>query len=211
MDRRSRHLLVSVVPLLIPLLLLCAASTTEYYVDANSGSDDPGGVIGCAIADGTDACTAEITNCLVIDNGLSAPVYAHGGGIYGHLSVLMMLNCTVADNYPVGVNVSGNTSTLTNSIIWNNGDDMADMTCSDISHCNISDGTCDGQNGNISEYPLFVSVGYGFEYDDCFLYYASGCDKSPCVDAGDTTHESYEGAGNSEYSTGQWLPRHDRW
>jgi len=179
----------------------CAVVSNSVEAEDSSGSVAGGG-IGCAVADDSnDTCTAQITNCLVLNNGLSAPVYAHGGGIYGHLSDLTMLNCTVADNSPDGVNVSGNTSTLTNSIIWNNGDDIVDMTCSDISHCDISDGTCDGTSGNISENPQFVSMGNGSEYDGYFLYFGGESDKSPCIDTGDTTDEPYGGAGNTEYST----------
>ena len=178
----------------------CAVVSNFVEAEHSSGSVAGGGV-GCAIAEATDTCTAEITNCLVLDNGLSAPVYAHGGGIYGHLADLTMLHCTVVDNYPDGVNVSGATSTLKSSIIWNNGDDIVDMTCSEISCCDISDGTCEGQNGNISEDPRFASIGNGSEYDGYFLYYANETDKSPCVDAGDTANEPYGGTGNSEYAT----------
>ena len=168
----------------------------------DAGGSVAGGGIGCAIADDTDSCIVEITNCLVIDNGLSAPVYAHGGGIYGHLSDLTMTNCTVANNSPDGVNVSGHTSTLRSSIIWDNGDDIADMDCSEISYCDISDGTCSGQNNNISVDPKFVSRGYGgVRYDTYFLRYETEDDKSPCIDAGDTSQNPYGGAGNTAYST----------
>lgn len=179
----------------------CAIANNSAEAQHSSGSVAGGG-IGCAIASDTGSCTAQITNCLVIGNTLSSEVYAHGAGIYGHLSDLTILNCTVAGNSPDGVNVSGQTSTLTNSIVWDNGDDLVDIACSEVSHCDISDGTCDGQNGNICLNPEFVSRGgSGVLYDGYFLHYESDTDKSPCVNTGDTSQNPYGGASNTDYST----------
>ncbi|MBN1594281.1 MAG: DUF1565 domain-containing protein [Candidatus Coatesbacteria bacterium] len=174
----------------------------DNYAEAEHSSGSvAGGGIGCAIATSNDTCSAEILNCLVINNGLSAPVYAHGGGIYGHLADMTMSQCTVANNYPDGVNVSGNSSVLLNSIIWNNDDDIVDLNCSQISHCDISDGTCEGQYGNISQDPRFTYLPAGCRYNGYFLYYANDNDKSPCINAGDTAFETYGDTGNEKYST----------
>ena len=106
-------------------------------------------------------------NCLIVDNSSEWPYEDEGGGVNITSSETTMVNCTVVGNEPNGVWLyAGATATLTNCILWNNGDDIytdyADPPT--IRHCNISDGDGLGENGNISQDPLFVSGPQGDYY-----------------------------------------------
>jgi len=107
-------------------------------------------------------------NCLIVDNSCDVPSEDDGGGVNISSSDTTMVNCTVVGNEPNGVwlHQVGATATLTNCILWNNGDDIYTRYGEPptISHCNISDGDGLGENGNISQDPLFVTGAQGDYY-----------------------------------------------
>ncbi|HUT04263.1 MAG TPA: right-handed parallel beta-helix repeat-containing protein [bacterium] len=107
-----------------------------------------------------------ITNCLIADNSTTA---GQGGGIvieWGCRTTL--INCTMARNSKHGIYAmtSNYYVKLYNCILWNNEDDICiegGVPC-EIYHCNISDGDGQGENGNISQDPLFVTGAQGDYY-----------------------------------------------
>ena len=157
---------------------------TNNYLEATaSGASSVGGAIGCAAEYGGSWSVA-IKNCLIVHNGASAPSgYATGGAIYANEGSLSVTNCTIEGNSPDGVSASSCSPTLTNCIVWNNGDDLVGISCSSVSHCDIEDGDCEGQDGNISVDPKFVPTG-----DHPYTYYLAHlgpqAGDSPCIDAG---------------------------
>jgi hypothetical protein len=127
-----------------------------------------------------------IRNCLIVENIALAGmgIEAIGGGI--NAADTTISNCTIFYNYgghdsrAVGGVYGNGTTTITNSILWRNADDL--MDCSATYSC-IEDG--DSGEGNISEDPYFVSGRLG----DYYLgQIATGqAFDSPCVDAGSDT------------------------
>lgn len=132
-----------------------------------------------------------LRNCLVAQNTLEISIcrtyskaYEAAGGIffdaaYSYYPSPVVTSCTVADNTKHGIYASGYSKpTLTDCILWRNGDDVYGVSCSDITYCDIEDGDCGSGEGNISDDPLFV-VGYHLSQT------AAGQDSnSQCVDAG---------------------------
>jgi len=119
-------------------------------------------------------CAANMLDCLVRGNT------ADGGG--GHSALYLsaggaIVNCTVADNVTTyGVNRAGGTVTVTNSIIWNNGDDVYGTVT--LGYSDVEDGDNNGTNKCIMGNPLFE---YGY-------YLGAG---SPCVNTGTNTPAHY--------------------
>jgi hypothetical protein len=106
-----------------------------------------------------------------------------------------ILNCTVADNSGVGIQVAGGTAGLTNSILCGHVDDLTGTMS--VAYCDI--GTADdfwttNVNGCISENPLFVDTVYYHLQSRVGNYlggYFSGgtgwgtsLNNSPCIDTG---------------------------
>ena len=140
--------------------------------------------------------TATLQNCLIVTN-LSTSVTASlkaGDGIYSE-STVNLLNCTVANNSGEGIRRGAGTLTVTNSILWGNGDDLTGTVS--VGYCDIQ--TADtfwtnGVNGCISTNPLFVDTTYFHEQSMGGNYtngYFSGggwgisLSNSPCLDKGD--------------------------
>ncbi|MBN1919385.1 MAG: right-handed parallel beta-helix repeat-containing protein [Verrucomicrobia bacterium] len=116
---------------------------------------------------------ARFVNCLA---------YGNNRGIWqsGTCSVVVRA-CTLVDNSDVGLARWGTgTVTLTDSILWDNGDDLSASSIT-VSYCNIGDGDFAGTNGNISQDPLFVA-GQQHGYYLSQTAAGQGAD-SPCVDA----------------------------
>ncbi len=120
----------------------------------------------------------EIINCLLTGN-----TALRGAGIFiTGASEPAIVHCTIAGNIAqegIGIYLDGTTANpiIINSIIWEeSGDDIANITSSMISYCNIEDGDYNGINGNISLNPQFGSPQFGNYH---ILY------NSPCIGAGD--------------------------
>jgi len=93
-------------------------------------------------------------------------------------------HCTIARNAHVGVGINNagsenylHPTVLDSTILWGNTDDLRDgpVPMATVTDCCIGDGDHQGQNGNFSDDPLFVSPAYG----DLRLRYGS-----PCIDRG---------------------------
>jgi hypothetical protein len=133
---------------------------------------------------------------------------ARGGGIYAPSVILS--NNTVFGNHVNGVGGQGaigyddpdpppepvpgasisegagiyadSGTVINNTIAWGNSpDQLLGQNCSHVSYCNIGDGICSSQNGNISTDPCFVNP----DNDDFHLR-----SDSPCIDAGDPNYET---------------------
>jgi len=148
-----------------------------------NNDDSSGGGIGLGLRN-----SLRMTNCLIADNTIpDDPSYYLGGGIMTQAgNYITLINCTVVNNHKQGLLMHSADSgrvTLYNCIFWGNDDDL-DVRSTEliIRHCNISDGDGLGENGNISEEPLFVTGAQGDEY---LSHYDTEGQDSPCIDAGD--------------------------
>jgi parallel beta helix pectate lyase-like protein len=132
---------------------------------ANGGIANVGGGIGINDVDSPNWLTIE--NCLISNNSAD-----YGGGVDEWSSDAVITNCTILDNFAsTGGGISGgNSLTITNCIIWGNGDDL--YNCS-ATYSNIEDG--DAGTGNISTDPEFAGDGYHLMWN------------SPCIDVGTDT------------------------
>ena len=101
--------------------------------------------------------------------------------MYGSGEGSEIINTTIVKNTDYGITKvsSGGNPTITNCIIWDNGDDL--NNCSAMYSC-IEDG--DAGEGNISSDPCFVDAAN----DDYHLQSVS-----PCINAGDPNYESASG------------------
>lgn len=123
-----------------------------------------------------------LKNCLIVQ-GESVGATIRGEGVYNNGGNLLIDNCTIAGNK--GEGVRGNaTTTIRNSIIWKNGNDIVSGT-EVLVYSSISDGDNDGVDGCIQADPFFS---YGW-------YLESG---SLCVNGGTGTAVS---AGMSSLTT----------
>jgi len=102
-------------------------------------------------------------------------------------TTLKLLNCTVANNPPVGFYRVSGTMILTNCIVWGNGNDFDGPVT--LSYCDVEDGDNEGVNGCIRAEPLF-RTGY---------YLATN---SPCVNAGTNTAAAWGLAGRTTRADG---------
>lgn len=100
--------------------------------------------------------TAILRNCLIAGNTATDRgdgIYSASSG-YSNSGNVILENCTVADNGSEGLYQFGSgTITATNTIIWGHASDIVGTVT--LSHCNTSSGEQAGENGNISDNPLF--------------------------------------------------------
>lgn len=130
----------------------------------------------------TDSCYAStIRNTLFYMNTADGPSGSQGGALFHYSGYPITIeNCTVVENSPHGLYLSacsGNVC-VTNSILWNNGDDLFDSPDDGtfvLSHNDIKDGDGFGTNGNLSADPMFRRPQQG---DFMLGWY------SPCRDIG---------------------------
>ena len=96
------------------------------------------------------------------------------GGLRTYNGAVTVMNCTVANNTGGGIHRTGTgTLTITNSIVWENGDDL--NACTATYSC-IQDG--DAGTGNISANPFFINpTGGDYHLDPA----------SPCINTGTAT------------------------
>ncbi|MBN1593767.1 MAG: right-handed parallel beta-helix repeat-containing protein [Candidatus Coatesbacteria bacterium] len=149
-----------------------------------------------------------IFNCLIVGNKLGNS--AEGGGVYlWDQSSPELVNCTIADNESDGLYADSSSCkpTLTNCILCNNDDDIENIACSYISHCDIGDGDCEGSDGNIQADPLFVPR----DPDDIDVYtgyYLAQVDTqaedSLCLNAGDDQSTAYDLDGYTTCTDGRY-------
>ena len=160
------------------------------YIGSSGSLDIRNSLItGNAAGNGGAACAIEY----------SSSAGGDGGGIYSNVSDTLVENCTIVNNQ-VGLGIVSGAgggiygqlgATIINSIIWGNGDDLAN--CSATYSC-IEDN--DSGAGNIHDGPLFVTGPMGDYY---LNHVAAGQDSnSPCVDAGSDTAANL---GMDEYTT----------
>ena len=131
----------------------------------NNGSSTQSGA---GISIGYDI-TMTMTNCL-IDNNRVLGDRVGGGLCIAADTHVTLINCTIVNNHKHGVYMSEwrTVVRLYNCILWDNYDDLHRDEGGDgqliIRHCNISDGDGLGENGNISQDPLFVTGAKGDYY-----------------------------------------------
>jgi len=128
--------------------------------------------VGCA-----NSGSPLLLNCLIAGN-LNVGYWQTGS------VAATITNCTVADNATYGIVPWWGSVTMTNVIVYGNGDDIGgDPARFTATYCNVGDGDFAGSDGNISADPLFVSGPLHAHYLSQ-LAAGQGAD-SPCVDAGD--------------------------
>jgi hypothetical protein len=131
---------------------------------------------------GNYASSSLLRNCLVVANTTTnaAGVNGTGDGLQFYGSATLE-NCTVANNGGQGIDrqSGGYTVTVTNSIVWGNGDDIYDSqgggSYVKLGYSNIEDGDSNGVNGCFSLNPLFANT-------NAFDYRLTS--KSPCINNG---------------------------
>ena len=106
-----------------------------------------------------------LRNCIVANNRLQYAggndPYEKGQGIYS-FGTLLLDSCTVAGNNNKGIYWDSGTITITNSIVWNNGDDIAHAAVGLVGlfKTDIEDGDSNGVAGCISQDPVFADTTY---------------------------------------------------
>jgi len=132
---------------------------------------------GAALIDGG---VTEFYNCLVITNEAPAGV----GGIRSTGGSVRIVNCTIAFNNGMGMNVSG-TPEVVNTIFYGHTNDIpATYPDGAVRYCNIGDGDYEGVHGNISCPPQFTdpdSGDYHITWGSCCRN-AGTCENVPAVD-----------------------------
>ena len=163
----------------------------------------------------------QFENCLITDNHGSDS----GMALWQAGGTLSLNKCTMATNKTFGMYCAGGAAGITNSILWNNGDDIYEVVPGSValSYSDISDGTSNGINGCVSGDPLFVDTTY-FHLQSRNGNYVGGYFSggtwsvspliSPCIDAGAPSSSysrepSYNGGrinlgayGNTEVASG---------
>ncbi len=117
-----------------------------------------------------------LTNLLCLENDVS------GVDVLSSANT-QIANCTVVNNGTFGIYAFFGIADVTNSILWNNEDDLSGCFAT---YSDIEDG--DVGTGNISQEPLFVSGPFGEHYLSQIA--AGQAQDSPCVDAGSETAEN---------------------
>jgi hypothetical protein len=139
----------------------------------------------------------ELLNCLIADNISDDSRFT--GTIHSE-GTISLQNCTVADNDRRGLYYSNGVFSVTNSIIYGNGDDLTNFpsaaggTISNLYYSLIGNGDNAGTNGCITGDPLFVDTNY-YHLQSVRGNYTNGyfsgggwgesISNSPCIDAAD--------------------------
>jgi hypothetical protein len=138
----------------------------------------------CVAAGSRSGFGAGQTGAVTLLNCLAAANAYRGVWQDGHPDVTVQAS-TIVGNAESGLARWGDGAiTITNSILWDNGDDLAigGSAPVSISYCDISDGDLGGAFGNIWYDPLFVT-GPAHAYYLSQTAAGQGAD-SPCLDAG---------------------------
>jgi len=147
-----------------------------------------------------------LRNCLIAEN--------HGDdvgiGLRLEGGTLRIENCTIAGSKDYGLWQQGGTMTVSNSIVWENGDDVYETVSGSIAlyHSTIQDGDREGQDGCTQDDPRFVDTTYYHvrspygQYQGGYFSggsWANGGVVSPAIDSCATnilpTRESYPNGG----------------
>ena len=141
-------------------------------------------VLDCVLTGARDGVDADHDGRVTLRNCLIVRHTGHGVWADGATD-LHVLNCTIADNAIAGIALyRDNPLAVSDSILWNNGDDLILSGGSTVAadHCDIRDGDSSGLNGNFASDPRFVA---GRQHDYCLSHSTAGQGvDSPCVDAG---------------------------
>ncbi|MEW6535628.1 MAG: right-handed parallel beta-helix repeat-containing protein [Candidatus Auribacterota bacterium] len=146
------------------------SSTLDMFntvLKGNKANNTGGGGIYFKTAAGT------VFNSYIINNS----AYLRGGGIFCNNSNPEIAHSLVYGNTKTTQSGGGiyienaSAPVIRNTILWNNTDDLANVTDTMIQYSNISDGDYAGVNGNISQDPLLVNP----ENDNYHLFSASPC------------------------------------
>jgi len=105
-------------------------------------------------------------------NVIADNVANSSGGIYSLGNLTTIKYCTIANNSSHGVRRNSGTTTISDSIIWGNGDDL-NGSFQSVTYCDVGEGAAG--DGNISKDPKFADPGAGV-YN---LF-----PNSPCIDTG---------------------------
>ncbi len=120
-----------------------------------------------------------VTNCKVIDNTVND---GDGGGISNDWGTV--INCTVTGNFADYGDGISNYGTVTNCIVWRNGDSDILGTPALVTYSCFSEAS--GANHNLRANPRFVST----EGDNSLQWDLRLQADSPCIDAGDVTPQN---------------------
>jgi hypothetical protein len=99
--------------------------------------------------------TLLMRNCLVYTNR----AYSQGDALYVGGGSAVLENCTVANHGRDGIWRTNGTVAVTNSIVWNNGDDIVGSVT--LGYSDIEDGDSNGVNGCVNSNPKFVNAAIG--------------------------------------------------
>ncbi|MEI7437478.1 MAG: right-handed parallel beta-helix repeat-containing protein, partial [bacterium] len=157
------------------LLVIRESVISSNKCNAQSGRE------GAGVYVGGGACL--VRNCLVAGNSnpgdtASAGVSGKGSGLYlnGAGASMTIESCTVANNASQGIGQASGMLTVTNTILWGNGDDLTGAVAVAFSDIQTADSFwTNGTRGCISANPLFANASAG----DFHLSKVS-----PCVNAG---------------------------
>lgn len=133
----------------------------ETAIASNFAGSSHGGVWGGGLYN--NGGTVALRNCLVVNNrvlyGSGNDGYERGHGIASS-GTLLLDSCTVAGNNNKGIYWLSGSIAITNSIIWNNGDDLANAAVGLVRlvKTNIEDGDSNGVAGCISQDPVFADT-----------------------------------------------------
>ena len=163
------------------------------YWDTTAGRVDSNTFVGNnAVQYGGGICASSTASPLpVVNNVLAANTAATAGGaIFDYNCGVVATNNTITGNMAVTGGAvrhsTGTTPTITNCIIWKNGDDLSNCSAT---YSDLSTGTIVPGDGNIKQDPLFADAAHG----DFQLSLGS-----PCLDAAtDTVAPDVDKVGNS--------------
>lgn len=117
-----------------------------------------------------------------------------GDGLYVDAATVAIRHATIVSNGGEGIRQAGGSVTISNSILWANGDDLRDVAPSALYFTDVGDGDNLGSNGCVSVDPRFSSAPY-FHLQSragCYSdgYFSGGVwtpssEDSPAIDAAD--------------------------
>ena len=144
------------------LVLWNVIMTSNSVVSRNPGA--AGKARGGGLANSNGVCA--MRNCLVAGNscGVNTNLADRGDGFFmtGSSATSILENCTVVYNGGQGINRQEGLATVTNSILWGNGDDIYGTIVLGYSDIQTADTFwTNGFNGCRSSDPHFVSAGAG--------------------------------------------------